>query len=276
VTPSPSPQTAAGRQILAADPDSPGSLGIAISEAVEDAASRDDTHYALGSVLNHVLLHQTVIGLEAELQLQKAGEALPDVVVGCFGGGSNFAGFAFPFLRHKFKGDKPDLKVLACEPASCPTLTRGEYRYDFGDAVGMTPLLPMHTLGHGFVPAKIHAGGLRYHGAAPLVSHVLHGGDMEAVAYHQLECFETGVLFARSEGIVPAPEATHVIKGVVDEARRCRESGEEKVIAFNLSGHGHFDMGAYQAYFAGQLQPHEFTGEMLRENMAQLAGMPTL
>ena len=276
VLPSPSPMTAAGRQILAADPDSPGSLGIAISEAVEDAASRDDSHYALGSVLNHVLLHQTVIGLEAELQLQKAGEALPDVVVGCFGGGSNFAGFAFPFMRHKLNGDKAEIKILACEPASCPTLTRGEYRYDFGDAVGMTPLLPMHTLGHGFVPAKIHAGGLRYHGAAPLVSHVLQAGEMEAVAYHQLECFEAGVLFARSEGIVPAPEANHVIKGAVDEALRCKESGEEKVIAFNLCGHGHFDMGAYQAYFAGQLQRHEFTAEMLKENMGRLAGMPTL
>ena len=276
VLPSPSPMTAAGRQILAADPDSPGSLGIAISEAVEDAASRDDSHYALGSVLNHVLLHQTIIGLEAELQLQKAGEALPDVVVGCFGGGSNFAGFAFPFMRHKLNGDKAEIKILACEPASCPTLTRGEYRYDFGDAVGMTPLLPMHTLGHGFVPAKIHAGGLRYHGAAPLVSHVLQAGEMEAVAYHQLECFEAGVLFARSEGIVPAPEANHVIKGAVDEALRCKESGEEKVIAFNLCGHGHFDMGAYQAYFAGQLQRHEFTAEMLKENMGQLAGMPTL
>lgn len=276
VLPSPSPQTAAGRKILEADPDSPGSLGIAISEAVEDAASRDDTHYSLGSVLNHVLLHQTVIGLEAELQLQKAGEALPDVVVGCFGGGSNFAGFAFPFLRHKLKGEKSDIKILACEPASCPTLTRGEYRYDFGDAVGMTPLLPMHTLGHGFVPARIHAGGLRYHGAAPLVSHVLQAGEMEAVAYHQLECFEAGVLFARTEGITPAPEANHVIKGAVDEALRCKESGEEKVIAFNLCGHGHFDMGAYQAYFSGQLQRHEFTAEMLKENMTQLAGMPTL
>lgn len=276
VLPSPSPQTAAGRKILAADPDSPGSLGIAISEAVEDAASREDTHYALGSVLNHVLLHQSIIGLEAEAQLQKAGEALPDVVVGCFGGGSNFAGFAFPFLRHRLIGDKRDIRVVACEPASCPSLTKGEYRYDFGDAVGMTPLLPMHTLGHGFVPAKIHAGGLRYHGAAPLVSHVLHAGEMEAVAYHQLECFESGVLFARSEGIVPAPEATHVIKGAIDEALRCRESGEEKVIAFNLCGHGHFDMGAYQAYFAGQLQQHEFTDQMLQENMNQLAGMPTL
>ncbi|MBM3277573.1 MAG: TrpB-like pyridoxal phosphate-dependent enzyme [Candidatus Handelsmanbacteria bacterium] len=276
VLPSPSPQTAAGRKILAADLDSPGSLGIAISEAVEDAASREDTHYALGSVLNHVLLHQSIIGLEAEAQLQKAGEALPDVVVGCFGGGSNFAGFAFPFLRHRLIGDKRDIRVVACEPASCPSLTKGEYRYDFGDAVGMTPLLPMHTLGHGFVPAKIHAGGLRYHGAAPLVSHVLHAREIEAVAYHQLECFDSGVLFARSEGIVPAPEATHVIKGAIDEALRCRESGEEKVIAFNLCGHGHFDMGAYQAYFAGQLQQHEFTDQMLEENMKQLAGMPTL
>ena len=276
VVPSPSERTEAGRKILAVDADSPGSLGIAISEAMEEAATRDDTHYALGSVLNHVLLHQTVIGLEAEKQLQKAGEALPDIVVGCFGGGSNFAGFAFPFLRHKISGEKAEMRVVACEPASCPTLTKGEYRYDFGDAVGMTPLLPMHTLGHNFVPAKIHAGGLRYHGAAPLVSHVLRQGDIEAVAYHQLECFEAGVQFARTEGIVPAPEANHVVLGAMNEALRCKESGEEKVIAFNLCGHGHFDMSAYQAYFAGELEQHAFTEDMLEENMQALAELPTL
>jgi len=276
VVPSPSTLTAAGRKILAEDPDSPGSLGIAISEAIEDAASRDDTHYSLGSVLNHVLLHQSVIGLEAEKQLERAGESLPDIVVGCFGGGSNFAGFAFPFLRHKMSGEQNNMRVIACEPASCPTLTKGEFRYDFGDAIGMTPLMPMHTLGHNFVPAKIHAGGLRYHGAAPLVSHVLQSGDIEARAYHQLECFEAGVQFARTEGIVPAPEANHVIKGAVDEALRCKESGESKCIAFNLCGHGHFDMAAYQAYFAGDLKQHEFTDEMLQQNMQALAGQPTI
>ena len=276
VQPSPSDQTEAGRTILAADPDSPGSLGIAISEAVEDAVSRDDTHYALGSVLNHVLLHQTVIGLEAEVQLQKAREALPDVVVGCFGGGSNFAGFAFPFLRHRFMHDKDDIRIVACEPASCPTLTKGEYRYDFGDTAGMTPLMPMHTLGHNFIPAPVHAGGLRYHGAAPLVSHVLNEGHMEAKAYQQLECFEAGVQFARTEGIAPAPEANHVIKGAIDEALRCKQTGEEQVIAFNLCGHGHFDMGAYAAYFAGELQGHEFTSQMLDENLKALEGLPTM
>jgi len=276
VVPSPSELTEAGRKILADDPDSPGSLGIAISEAVEDAAMREDTHYALGSVLNHVLLHQTVIGLEAEKQLERAGESLPDVVVGCFGGGSNFAGFAFPFLRHKITGDQHAMRVVACEPASCPTLTKGEYRYDFGDAIGMTPLMPMHTLGHNFVPAKIHAGGLLYHVAAPLVSHALREGDIEARAYHQLECFDAGVEFARTEGIVPAPEANHVVKGAIDEALRCKESGESKCIAFNLCGHGHFDMAAYQAYFAGQLERHEFTDEMLRENMQALSELPTV
>lgn len=273
---SPSDSTDAGRAILAKDPDSPGSLGIAISEAIEDAVARDDTHYALGSVLNHVLLHQSVIGLEAELQLQKAGEALPDVVVGCFGGGSNFAGFAFPFLRHRLQHDKDDIRIIACEPASCPTLTKGEYRYDFGDTIGMTPLMPMHTLGHGFVPAPVHAGGLRYHGSAPLVSHVLQQDHIEARAYQQLPCFEAGVSFARSEGIVPAPEATHVIKGAIDEALRCKETGEEQVIAFNLCGHGHFDMAAYAAYFAGDLEAHEFTADMLTDNMKDLEGLPTM
>ena len=272
--PSPSPQTESGRKILEMDPDSPGSLGIAISEAVEDAAKREDTHYSLGSVLNHVLMHQTVIGLEAEKQLQIAGEALPDVVLGCFGGGSNFAGMAFPFLRHKMSGEKEDMRLVACEPASCPTLTRGPYLYDFGDTMGLTPLVAMYTLGHSFVPAKIHAGGLRYHGAAPLASHILKEGDIEAVAFHQIECFEAGVQFAREEGFVPAPETAHVIRGVINEALKCKESGEEKVIAFNCSGHGHFDMAAYQAYFAGELIQHEFTGEMLEENIKELAEMP--
>jgi tryptophan synthase beta chain len=273
--PSPSTQTESGRKILEMDPDTPGSLGIAISEAVEDAAKRDDTHYSLGSVLNHVMLHQTVIGLEAEKQLQKAGEALPDVVLGCFGGGSNFAGIAFPFLQHKMSGAKEDMKVIACEPSSCPTLTKGPYLYDFGDGVGLTPLLAMNTLGHSFVPAKIHAGGLRYHGAAPLASHLLKEGEIEAAAFNQIECFEAGVTFARSEGFIPAPETNHVIKGAVDEALKCKESGEEKVILFNASGHGHFDMGAYEAYFSKQLGEHYFTEDMLKENMAALEGLPT-
>jgi len=273
--PSPSTQTESGRKILEMDPDTPGSLGIAISEAVEDAAQRDDTHYSLGSVLNHVMLHQTVIGLEAEKQLQKAGEALPDVVLGCFGGGSNFAGMAFPFLQHKMNGEKDDMRVIACEPSSCPTLSSGAYLYDFGDGVGLTPLLAMHTLGHTFVPAKIHAGGLRYHGAAPLASHLLKEGEIEAAAFNQIECFEAGVTFARSEGFIPAPETNHVITGAVDEALKCKENGEEKVILFNASGHGHFDMGAYDAYFSNQLGEHYFTEEMLKENLAALEGLPT-
>ena len=272
--PSPSPHTEAGRKILEQDPDTPGSLGIAISEAVEDAAKRDDTHYSLGSVLNHVLLHQTIIGLEAEKQLQKAGEPLPDIVLGCFGGGSNFAGMALPFLRHKLSGEKEDMRFVACEPVSCPTLTKGPYLYDFGDGVGMTPLLAMHTLGHTFVPAKIHAGGLRYHGAAPLASHLLKEGEIEAVSFDQLECFEAGVQFARTEGFLPAPETNHVIRAVIDEALKCKESGDEKVIAFNCSGHGHFDLSAYQAYFAGELEKHQFTDEMLQENLKPLAEMP--
>ena len=272
--PSPSPHTEAGRKILEQDPDTPGSLGIAISEAVEDAVQRDDTHYSLGSVLNHVLLHQTIIGLEAEKQLQKAGEPLPDIVLGCFGGGSNFAGMAFPFLRHKLSGEKADMRLVACEPVSCPTLTKGPYLYDFGDGVGMTPLLAMHTLGHTFVPAKIHAGGLRYHGAAPLASHLLKEGEIEAVSFDQLECFEAGVQFARTEGFLPAPETNHVIRAVINEALKCKESGDEKVIAFNCSGHGHFDLSAYQAYFAGELEKHQFTDEMLQENLKPLAEMP--
>ncbi|MBT4501342.1 MAG: TrpB-like pyridoxal phosphate-dependent enzyme [Gemmatimonadetes bacterium] len=272
--PSPSTQTESGRKILEMDPDTPGSLGIAISEAVEDAAKRDDTHYSLGSVLNHVMLHQTVIGLEAEKQLQKAGEALPDVVLGCFGGGSNFAGMAFPFLQHKMSGEKEDMKVIACEPSSCPTLSSGAYLYDFGDGVGLTPLLAMHTLGHTFVPAKIHAGGLRYHGAAPLASHLLKEGEIEPAAFNQIECFDAGVQFARSEGFIPAPETNHVIKGAIDEALKCKESGEEKVILFNASGHGHFDMGAYDAYFSNQLGEHYFTEDMLKENLKALEGLP--
>jgi tryptophan synthase beta chain len=252
VVPSPSPETNAGRAILAEDPDSPGSLGIAISEAVEEAATRDDTKYSLGSVLNHVLLHQTVVGQEAIRQMELAGEA-PDVVIGCAGGGSNFAGIAFPFLRDRLAG-RTSTRFLAVEPASCPSLTKGEYRYDFGDTAGTTPLMKMHTLGNGFRPAPIHAGGLRYHGMAPMVSHLYDRGFIEAVAYRQNECFEAALRFARTEGIIPAPESSHAVKAAVDEALQAREAGEERVVLFNLSGHGHFDMAAYDAYLAGELE----------------------
>ena len=260
VVPSPSRETQAGRQVLAADPESKGSLGIAISEAIEEAASRDDTHYSIGSALNHVLLHQTVIGQEAIKQMAMAGEA-PDVVIGCAGGGSNFGGIAFPFLREKLVGDA-QTRFLAVEPASCPSLTRGEYRYDFGDSVGMTPLLKMYTLGHGFRPAPIHAGGLRYHGMAPLVSHLFNLGFIEARAYAQNTCFEAALRFARSEGIVPAPESSHAIRAAIDEALEAREAGVERVILFNLSGHGYFDMAAYDDYLAGRLVDVEYEPQL--------------
>jgi tryptophan synthase beta chain len=251
VVPSPSTETNAGRAILADDPDSTGSLGIAISEAVEDAGGRDDTKYSLGSVLNHVLLHQTVIGQEAVAQMEMAGDE-PDVVIGCAGGGSNFAGIAFPFLRARLSGEK-QTRFLAVEPASCPSLTKGEYRYDFGDAVGTTPLLKMHTLGNDFRPAPIHAGGLRYHGMAPMVSHLFDQGFLEARSYPQNACFEAALQFARTEGLIPAPESSHAIRAAIDEALAAREAGEERVILFNLSGHGHFDMAAYDAYLSGSL-----------------------
>lgn len=251
VTPSPSPETQAGRKALEEDPDCPGSLGIAIGEAIEEALSREDTRYALGSVLNHVLLHQTVIGLEARKQLELVGD-YPDVVIGCCGGGSNFAGLSFPFLQEKI-GGRP-LRSVAVEPTVCPTLTRGEFTYDFGDAARQTPLLPMHTLGHGFIPPGIHAGGLRYHGVAPQVSQLLVDGLIEARAYDQAACFEAALLFARTEGIIPAPEASHAIRAAIDEAIQAREEGRERVILFNLSGHGHLDMGAFEAYLRGDLE----------------------
>ena len=253
VIPSPSPYTNAGRQFYEKDPEHPGSLGIAISEAIEEAATREDTKYSLGSVLNHVLLHQTVIGLEAKRQMEEAG-VYPDVVIGAVGGGSNFAGLSFPFLADKLRGEKPDLKVLAVEPTACPTLTKGEYRYDFGDTVGLTPLIKMYTLGHDFVPPPIHAGGLRYHGDAPLVCKLYDLGYISAVAYKQTEVFDAALTFARTEGIVPAPESSHAIKAAIDEAKRCRETGEEKVILFNLSGHGYFDLSAYDKYLRGELE----------------------
>jgi len=251
VVPSPSTETNAGRAILADDPDSPGSLGIAISEAVEEAATREDTKYSLGSVLNHVLLHQTVIGQEAMTQMEMAGDE-PDVVIGCAGGGSNFAGIAFPFLRDRMSGAK-STRFLAVEPTSCPSLTQGEYRYDFGDSAGTTPLLKMHTLGNDFRPAPIHAGGLRYHGMAPMISHLYDQGYLEAKAYPQDACFEAAMQFVRTEGLIPAPESSHAIRAAIDEALDAREAGEERVILFNLSGHGHFDMGAYDAYLSGSL-----------------------
>jgi tryptophan synthase beta chain len=270
---SPSADTQCGRQILAAHPDSPGSLGIAISEAVEDAASRDDTAYSLGSVLNHVLLHQTVIGQEAIEQMKLAG-AFPDVVVACFGGGSNFAGLAFPFLREKIAGR--DVEVVACEPAACPTLTRGVFAYDFGDTSKLTPLVAMHTLGHDFVPAPIHAGGLRYHGASPLVSQLVRDGLVRAEAYPQNDVFASGVLFARTEGILPAPEAAHAIHGSIEAARRADAAGEDKTILFNLSGHGHFDMAAYDNYFAGNLVDLELDEGEIERALQAIKGLPAV
>jgi len=252
IVPSPSTLTGAGRRILAEQPDSPGSLGIAISEAIEDAAGRDDTKYALGSVLNHVLLHQTVIGLEAKKQMELAGD-YPDIIIGCHGGGSNFAGLAFPFLRDKLKGSRPGLRAIAVEPEACASLTRGTRGYDFGDTAATTPLMMMHSLGHAFVPPPVHAGGLRYHGSAPLVSHLLHEGVIEAEAYHQGEVFESAVAFARCEGTIPAPESAHAVHSAVRHALAARESGRSIVILFNLSGHGLFDLSAYDAYLGGRL-----------------------
>ncbi len=266
--PSPSQETAAGRAILAADPDTPGSLGIAISEAVEEAAGRDDTKYSLGSVLNHVMLHQTVIGLEALKQFEMAGD-YPDVVIGCVGGGSNFAGFTFPFVRDKIV-DGRDTKVVGVEPMACPTLTKGLYRYDFGDTACTTPLIRMHTLGHDFIPPPLHAGGLRYHGVAPTVSHLYELGLMEARAHHQTACFDAALSFAGAEGHLLAPETSHAVKEAFDEAIRCKETGEAKTIAFNASGHGHFDMASYEKYFAGELTDYEYPEEKVKEALARL------
>ena len=259
---SPSPLTETGRRILATEPDHPGSLGIAISEAVEEAASRPDTNYTLGSVLNHVLLHQSLIGLEAKKQFEKIGR-YPDVVIGCAGGGSNFGGVSLPFVRDKINGKQ--VSIIASEPASCPTLTKGPFAYDFGDVAKMTPLLPMHTLGHDFIPESIHAGGLRYHGMAPIVSHVVQQKLVEPRAYNQIETFEAGVLWARTEGFIPAPETNHAIAAVVDEARRAKQEGKEKTILFCYSGHGIIDLASYDNYLSGKLEPHELpNGEIQR------------
>ncbi len=283
IVPSPSEETQSGRAILEEHPDSPGSLGIAISEAVEDAAGREDTAYSLGSVLNHVpyslgsvlnhvLLHQTVIGQEALAQMELA-DAFPDVVIGCVGGGSNFAGLAFPFIREKIAGREID--VLACEPAACPTLTRGVFAYDFGDTSKLTPLVPMHTLGHDFVPAPIHAGGLRYHGVAPLISQLLRDGLIRAEAYLQNDVFASAVLFAGSEGILPAPEAAHAIHGTLEVAKAADEAGEERTILFNLSGHGHFDMAAYDNYFAGKLKDVALDEDEMSRALHAIEGLPS-
>ena len=264
---SPTDQTAAGRAVLAKDPNSPGSLGIAISEAVEEAATSKDTNYALGSVLNHVLLHQTIIGLEAKKQFEMVGD-YPDAIYAPCGGGSNFGGVAFPFLPDRLNGK--DIKLVAVEPISCPTLTKGSYAYDFGDVAGMTPMMLMYTLGHDFVPPSIHAGGLRYHGDSPLVSQLYHEGLIEARAVPNLGTFEAGVQFARTEGIVPAPESCHAIKACIDDAMECKKTGQKKTLFFNLSGHGHFDMSAYDKYFSGGIEDYAYPEEAIKDSISRL------
>lgn len=269
--PSPSTITVAGRKILSKNPDSPGSLGIAISEAIEDALGNKDSRYSLGSVLNHVLLHQTIIGLEARKQLAQIGE-YPDVVMGCAGGGSNFAGISLPFVRDKIHGRS--VSIVAAEPASCPTLTRGPFAYDFGDTAMTTPLLPMHTLGHDFLPEPIHAGGLRYHGMAPIVSHLVKERIVEARAYNQIETFSAGIKWARTEGFIPAPETNHVIAAVIQEAERAKEEGKEKIILFNFSGHGIIDLPAYDAFLSGKLTQHELSDEEIERALKSIEGFP--
>ena len=267
--PSPSPDTQIGRDILAKDPDSPGSLGIAISEAIEDAFNRDDTYYSIGSVINSVLLHQTIIGLECKKQMEKA-DAYPDIIIGCIGGGSNFAGLYLPFVKDKLDGTKPDLRIINVEPEACPSVTKGPYAWDYGDVAGMAPIVKMYTLGHSFIPPKIHAGGLRYHGMAPIISHLHRLGLVEALAVPQVATFQSGVQFARAEGIIPAPEPNHAIKVVIDEALACKESGEAKTILLALSGHGHFDLAAYDEYLSGKLKDYEYPAEKIKEALADL------
>jgi tryptophan synthase beta chain len=267
VVASPSQLTKAGKKALADDPDCPGSLGLAISEAVEDAIGRDDTRYSLGSVLNHVIMHQTIVGLETKKQLAAVGER-PDVLIGCVGGGSNFGGFAMPFMPDKLEGR--DLRIVAVEPESCPSITRGRYAFDYGDTAGMAPIVKMHTLGHTFMPPRIHAGGLRYHGMAPLISALVEKKLVEATARHQIACFDAAVQFARSEGILVAPETSHAVRVAIDEALQCKKTGESKVIAFNLSGHGHVDMAAFEAYFSGKLEDYAYPEEAIRTAMKSL------
>ena len=267
--PSPSPDTKAGRDMLAQDPECTGSLGLAISEAVEDAVSRDDTHYSLGSVLNHVLLHQTIIGEETRKQMEMAGE-YPDIIIGCIGGGSNFAGQFLPWVRDKISGEKPDLRIICVEPKAAPTLTKGPYAYDFGDVAGLTPLLKMYTLGHTFIPSPIHAGGLRYHGMAPIICHLHKLGLIEARAEYQIPVFEAGVKFARTEGIITAPEPCHNVKVAIDEALKCKEAGESKNILIAHSGHGHFDLAAYDEYLSGRMKDYEFPEDKVKEALTHL------
>ena len=267
--PSPSPDTNTGRGILAKDPNCSGSLGIAISEACEDAFSRDDTRYALGSVLNHVLMHQTVMGLETRIQLEKA-DSYPDIIIGCVGGGSNFAGLAFPFLKDKMSGAKPNLEVIAVEPEACPTMTKGKYAWDFGDVAGMAPIAKMYTLGHNFMPSAIHAGGLRYHGMSPLVSEIYKLGYISARAEKQVPVFKSALEFARSEGIMPAPESAHAVKAAMDEAMKCKQAGTAKTIVFSLSGHGYFDLTAYEKYLNNQLVDLAFSETDLKKAFSEL------
>ena len=266
---SPSPDTNSGRTILAKDPDTPGSLGIAISEAVEDAATHDNTNYSLGSVLNHVCLHQTIIGQEAKKQLDMVEEKA-DVVIASAGGGSNLAGLCFPFVKDKTDGKNPDVEILAVEPTACPSLTRGMYAYDFGDVAGLTPLLKMFTLGHGFIPPSIHAGGLRYHGMAPLVSRLHADKLIDSTSVYQNEVFDAAVMFARTEGIIPAPESAHAIRVVINKALECKKTGEAKTILFNNSGHGHFDLSSYEGYFAGSLVDYEYPADLIAESLKKL------
>jgi len=272
--PSPSPDTQTGRNMLAKDPDCSGSLGLAISEAVEDALSRDDTHYSLGSVLNHVLLHQTIIGEESRKQMEMA-DVYPDIIVGCVGGGSNFAGMFLPWVRDKINGKKPDTRIICVEPESCPTITKGLYAWDYGDVVGMAPIALMYTLGHDFMPPPVHAGGLRYHGMAPIICHLHKLGFVEAQAVPQLATFEAGLTFARTEGIVSAPETNHAIRVTIDEALKCKETGEAKTILLAHSGHGHFDMAAYDAYLSGKLVDYAYPEEKVKEALTHLPEVPT-
>jgi tryptophan synthase beta chain len=267
--PSPSEDTKVGRDMLAKDPDCPGSLGLAISEAVEDAISRDDTHYSLGSVLNHVLLHQTVNGLEAKKLMEKA-DSYPDIIIGCIGGGSNFAGLFLPFIKDKIDGTKPDLRIINVEPTAAPSMTKGPYAYDYGDTAKLAPIVKMYTLGHDFIPPPIHAGGLRYHGMAPIICHLGELGLVEARAEHQLGTFKAGITFARAEGIISAPETNHCIKVAIDEAMKCKESGEAKTILIAHSGHGHVDMAAYDAYLSGKLKDYEYPTDKIEEALTKL------
>ncbi len=272
--PSPSEDTEVGRRILAEDPDSPGSLGIAISEAIEDAFAHDDTKYSIGSVVNHVLLHQTVNGLETKKLMMEQADAYPDIIVGCIGGGSNFAGMFLPFIKDKIEGKKPDLRIICVEPQAAPSLTKGPYAWDYGDEAGLAPILKMYTLGHTFIPSPIHAGGLRYHGMAPIICHLYKLGLVEARAEYQIPVFEAGVKFARTEGIITAPEPCHNIKVAIDEALKCRESGESKTILIAHSGHGHFDLAAYDEYLSGRMQDYEYPEEKVKEALTHLPEVP--